>query len=174
MNKSSITNKPENQLISIIVAIDKNNLIGDGDKMPWYLPADLKHFKTTTTGHTIIMGHKTYRSLPNGALPNRRNIVLSRSIKKLDDAEVYSSPEMALAACENEKNIFIIGGAQIYSLFLPFVNQFHITRIHHQFEGSVYFPMPKKENLRLIEKQDFNKDEKNKWNYSFEIYKKKE
>lgn len=173
MNKSYIKNNTENQLISIIVAIDENNLIGDGAKMPWHLPADLKHFKNTTTGHTIIMGRKTYLSLPNGALPNRRNIVLSRSLTQLEDAEVYSSPEKALIACKNEKKVFIIGGAQIYSLFLPYVIQFHITRIHHQFEGSVYFPMPNMENLRLKEKQDFTKDEKNKWNYSFEIYEKK-
>jgi len=174
MNKSYIKNKIENQLISIIVAVDENNLIGDGTKMPWHLPADLKHFKNTTTGHTIIMGHKTYLSLPKGALPNRRNIVLSKSLIKLEDAEVYSSPEEALMACKNEKKIFIIGGAQIYSLFIPYVNQFYITKIHHQFEGNIYFPMPKKEDLILKEKQNFNKDAKNKWNYSFEIYKKKE
>jgi dihydrofolate reductase len=157
--------------ISAIVATDQNFLIGKDNSMPWHLPADLRHFKQITTGHTIIMGRKTFESLPNGALPNRRNIVLSRNTKlQLKDAEVFSNPEMLLESLENESEVFIIGGANIYETLFPVVSKLYLTRIHHSFEGDTYFPTIDFLQWNLLSKEDFLADEKNNWSYSFEIY----
>ncbi len=160
-------------ILSAIVATDLNNLIGDGEKMPWHLPADLKHFKNITSGHTIIMGRKTYQSLPNGALPKRRNIVLSRTLQDLPDAELFGNITELLENIKNEEQVFIIGGAEIYRLFMSYINQLYITKIHHTFKGTVYFPMPDLTTWELISEQNFKADDRNKWNYSFFIYQKK-
>ncbi len=158
---------------SAIVAFDENYIIGDGINMPWHLPADLKHFKQITTGHTIVMGRKTFQSLPKGALPNRRNIVLSHQPDyKLMDAEVVHSIDELQTKVVTESEVFIIGGAQIYRLFMPLVKKIYTTQIHHTFNASVYFPLKNFSQWHLLEKQDFTKDEKNKWNYSFSVWKK--
>ena len=108
--------------LSIIVAIAQNNAIGRDNQLLYYLPNDLKRFKQLTTGHTIIMGRKTFESLPKGALPHRRNIVLSRN-KGLSfpGAERYSSLEEALAHCADDEQVYIIGGGSIYRQALPIV-----------------------------------------------------
>ena len=103
-------------MLSIIVAINQNRGIGHENKLLYWLPNDLKRFKALTTGHTIIMGRKTFESLPKGALPNRRNIVLSRSCREFEGAECFHTLEEALKACANEEEVFIIGGASRPSL----------------------------------------------------------
>lgn len=125
-------------MLSIIVAIDRNNAIGIGNKLIYWLPDDLRRFKQLTTGNTIIMGRKTFESLPKGALPNRRNIVLSRNNKVVfPGAEVFPSLKEALDDCnrkaeegsEDAKEIFIIGGASVYRQALPLADRLCITEI---------------------------------------------
>ena len=103
-------------MISIIAAVAKDRAIGNKNKLIYWLPNDLKRFKALTTGHTIIMGRNTYLSLPKGALPNRRNIVLTRSQTAFPDCDVYSSLEEALAHCTPDEDIYIIGGASVYQI----------------------------------------------------------
>jgi len=115
--------------ISIIAAIAENRAIGFKNKLLYWLPNDLKRFKALTTGHTIIMGRKTFESLPKGALPNRRNIVLSHQEIEFTGAERFTSLEAALSACHTDEEIYIIGGASVYQEALPLANKLHITHI---------------------------------------------
>ncbi|ERI80913.1 dihydrofolate reductase [Bacteroides pyogenes F0041] len=116
--------------ISIIAAVDRQMAIGFENKLLFWLPNDLKRFKTLTTGHTIIMGRKTFESLPKGALPHRRNIVLSSNASSVfPGAEVFPSLEAALKACEEDEHIYIIGGASVYRQALPYADQLCLTEI---------------------------------------------
>ena len=115
--------------ISIIVAIAENHAIGFENKLLYWLPNDLKRFKALTTGHTIIMGRRTFESLPKGALPNRRNIVLSRQDLEFAGAERYASLEAALAQCADDEEVFIIGGASVYQEAMPLADKLCITHI---------------------------------------------
>jgi dihydrofolate reductase len=129
-------------IISIIVALGENNEIGFRNGLPWRLPADLKHFKKLTTGHPVVMGRKTFESLPNGPLPNRENIVLSRNPDFIGKGyPVFSSLEKALIKLSPESEVFIIGGSQIYRQALPFANKLFLTRVHAFFpEADTFFP----------------------------------
>lgn len=128
-------------MISIIAAVAKNRAIGFENKLIYWLPNDLKRFKQLTTGHTIIMGSNTFRSLPKGALPNRRNIVLSRSEKTFPDCDTYSSLEEALAHCQTDEEVYIIGGASVYRQALPLADRLCLTEIHHTpTQADTFFP----------------------------------
>ena len=129
-------------MIAIIAAIDKNNALGFQNRLLFYLPDDLKRFKALTTGHTVVMGRKTFDSLPKGALPNRRNIVLSRSTKLvLPGAEVYASLEEALRHCADDEQVFIMGGASVYKQAMPLADRLYMTEIDAEAaEADVYFP----------------------------------
>ena len=116
--------------VNIIAAVARNRAIGYQNKLLYWLPNDLKRFKALTTGHTIIMGRRTYESLPKGALPNRRNIVLSRTIQVLPGCEIYPSLEEALSHCSNDEEVFIIGGASLYQQALPLANRLYLTEIN--------------------------------------------
>ena len=116
-------------MISIIAAVAKNRAIGYKNKLIYWLPNDLKRFKALTTGHTIIMGRNTFLSLPKGALPNRRNIVLSRSAKAFEGCDVYPSLEEALHHCAKDEDIYIIGGASVYKQALPLADRLCLTEI---------------------------------------------
>ena len=115
--------------ISIIAAVAKNMAIGHENKLLYWLPNDLKRFKSLTTGHTIIMGRKTFDSLPKGALPNRRNVVLSRSLTELPGAEVFPDLQTALASCSETEDIYIIGGESVYRQAMPLANRLCLTEI---------------------------------------------
>ena len=159
---------------SIIAVVDKNNAIGKNNKLLCYLPADLKHFKKLTTGHTIVMGRKTFESLPNGALTNRRNIVLSRDKAfQCEECEIVHSVDEVLNVCKDEEEVFIIGGAQIYKLFIENVHRLYLTRVHHEFAADTYFPDININNWIILEKENFEPDERNKFSYSFVNYEKK-
>ena len=155
--------------LSIIVAIGKNNEIGAENDLLWHLSADLKHFKEITTGHTIIMGRKTFESLPKGPLPNRRNIVVSRNPElKIEGAEVYSSLELALLKVINEEEVFIIGGDQIYKQAFPDADKLYLTRIHAEFpQADAFFPEIDYTKWTEISREAFPADEKNEYAYSF-------
>lgn len=148
--------------ISLIVAVAEDRAIGDKGNLLWHLSSDLKRFKAITTGHTIIMGRKTYDSLPNGALPNRRNIVISRQLKSLKDAEVYSDIDEALKATSDEDIVYIIGGGEIYKKTFPRADELHITLVHKSYpEADTHFPEWKLTDWNILKQERIGQDEKN-------------
>ena len=148
--------------ISLIVAVAEDRAIGDKGNLLWHLSSDLKRFKAMTTGHTIIMGRKTYDSLPNGALPNRRNIVISRQLKSLKDAEVYSDIDEALKATSDEDIVYIIGGGEIYKKTFPRADELHITLVHKSYpEADTRFPEWKLTDWNILKQEQIGQDEKN-------------
>lgn len=125
---------------AIIVAIANDYAIGMDNKLLCHLPADLKHFKELTSGHTVVMGRNTFFSLPKGALPNRRNIVLSPDEETFPACETaHSFPEI-FELCKKDEKVFFIGGAMVYSQALEWVDSLYITWIHASFEADVFFP----------------------------------
>ncbi len=165
-----------NHHVTIIAAVAENGAIGYENKLLYWLPNDLKRFKNLTTGHTIIMGRHTYESLPNGALPNRRNIVLSRSGKKEDftDCELYSDLIEALSSCSKDEDIFIIGGASVYAEAMPYASHLFLTIVHDTpLYADAYFP-PYGEEWIETSCEDHKKDEKHAYNYSFVDYTRRE
>jgi dihydrofolate reductase len=159
-------------IISLIAALGKKNEIGKDNQLLCRLPADLKRFKTITTGHTIIMGRKTFESLPNGALPNRRNIIISRNRELVvEGAEVCSSLDHAILKCINETEVFITGGAQIYAQALPVADKLYITRIHAAFpEADAFFPTIDRDIWKETGRETFPADEKNPYSFTFSEY----
>lgn len=155
-----------NQTI-IVVAISENNAIGKDNQLLWHLPADLKHFKNITSGHTIIMGRKTYDSIGK-PLPNRRNIMITRQTGlQLDGIEVVNSLDEALALCKDENKVFVIGGAEIYKQALPLAHKVELTRVHQEFDADAFFPELDNETWKEVWKEDHLPDEKNKFAYTF-------
>lgn len=158
--------------VSIIVAIDEKWLIGKKGGLPWRLPADLKHFKDLTTGHTVIMGRKTYDSIAK-PLPNRINIVVSRTNDlNIPGCITVRSLKEALAAAPDNQEIFVMGGAEIYDQFLPLAQKLYLTQIHHQFDGDIFFPKLAPSEWTEVERQNFETDDKNQYKYSFVILEK--
>lgn len=159
-------------MIAIIAAIDKNNALGFKNKLLFYLPNDLKRFKALTTGHTVIMGRKTFDSLPKGALPNRRNIVLSRSTRlELPGAEVYASLEEALLHCANNEQVFIMGGASVYKQAMPLADRLYMTEIDAEAaEADVYFPVIDRELWHETKRDVRRADDRHPCNYAFVDY----
>jgi dihydrofolate reductase len=152
--------------ISIIAAIDENNVLGKDNKLIWHLPADLKHFKELTTGHHIIMGRKTWESIGKKPLPNRTNIVITRDKNyKAEGCTLVNSLDSALDAVKNDEEVFVVGGAEIYKQAMGKASKMYITRIHHKFEGDTFFPEIGKEWFEAIN-NDFEKDDKNKYDFS--------
>ena len=160
--------------ISIIVAADENNAIGLNGGMLTHLPNDLKYFKSVTEGHPVIMGRKTFESLPKGALPNRRNIVITRN-KNLQckNCEMVSSLEEAIELSKDEPEIFIIGGGVIYKDAIKFADKLYITRIHHRFEkADTYFPEVDNTIWQEKSREDHSADDKHKFAYTFIVLEK--
>ena len=138
--------------ISLIVACSRNKVIGIENRLPWHLSCDLKRFKEFTTGNTIIMGRKTYDSIGK-ALPNRKNIVISRNPNlKLKDALVVRSIEDALK--NSEKKVFVIGGEQIYLYAMPYANKILMTLINDDIKGDAFFPSIDESEWIIAEKSD--------------------
>jgi Dihydrofolate reductase len=158
--------------LSLIVAVANNRAIGKQQQLLCHLPKDLKHFKEITTGHTVIMGRKTFESLPNGALPNRRNIVLSSSESlSYPNCLVVNSLEKALMACRGESEVFVIGGAAVYESALAQAGKLYITRIHHAFEGAdTFFPKVNESDWMEIKRESYPADEKHAYPFTFITY----
>ena len=152
--------------ISIIVAIAENHAIGKDNKLLWHLPNDLKHFKTITSGHTVIMGRKTYDSVGK-PLPNRRNVIITRQHIDIPGCEVVNSLEEAVDLCKTEEEVFIVGGAEIYRQAMAITNKIYLTIVHQSFEGDTYFPDIDENIWVETEREDHEPDEKNKLPYSF-------
>jgi dihydrofolate reductase len=156
-------------MLSLIWAMDQNQLIGKGNELPWRLPADLAFFKKNTQGHPVIMGRKTFDSLGR-PLPNRENIIISRDTElHIDNCVVVHSIEGAKLHV-GDKKAFVIGGAEIYKLFLPYADELIVTRVHDTFEGDTHFPEVNWKEWTLMEAQQGNLDEKNVYAHTFETY----
>lgn len=158
--------------ISIIVAVDRNRAIGFENKLLFWLPNDLKRFKALTTGNTIIMGRKTFESLPKGALPNRRNIVLSSNPATLcPGAECFSSLEEALQHCREDEKIYIIGGESVYRQALPLANELCLTEIDEAApQADAYFPAVDATIWHEKSREVHPSDEKHLCSYAFVDY----
>ncbi|MGN1376109.1 MAG: dihydrofolate reductase [Prevotella sp.] len=157
--------------INIIAAVARNRAIGKDNKLIYWLPNDLKRFKALTTGHTIIMGRKTFESLPKGALPNRRNIVLSRSKNIFSGCDCYASLEEAIKHCSEEEDIYIIGGASIYEQALGIADRLLLTEIDDEPEDADAF-FPDYGQWKLISVEKHRKDDKHSYDYTFSDYEK--
>jgi dihydrofolate reductase len=156
-------------IVSLVLAVADNGIIGSNNQLPWHLPADLRFFKQLTSGHTVIMGRKTHESIGK-PLPNRRNIVVSRQ-EGIDWAgvEVYNSLGSALKACIGEDEVFIIGGATIYAkaLDLDIVDRIYLTQVHGDFEGDTSFEVPQAKHWLTDRMERHAADEKNVYPYTF-------
>ena len=158
-------------MISIIAAVAQNRAIGFQNKLLYWLPNDLKRFKALTTGHTIIMGRRTFESLPKGALPNRRNVVLSRAGNTFPGAETFVSLEEALASCAPDEDIYIIGGAQVYAQALPLADRLCLTEIlDTPNEADAFFPEFTSEEWSTEAAEEHAADEKHAQAYRFVDY----
>lgn len=157
--------------LSIIVAMSSNHVIGANNTLPWHLTEDLKYFKSLTTGHTIIMGRKTYQSIGR-PLPHRRNIVISRNTEtSYEGMEVVHSIEDAFSITKNDKKVFVIGGADIYKQVLDQVDLLYITEIKKSFSGDAFFPEIDKSKWSEFSREDHATA--NGLEFSFVCYQKK-
>lgn len=155
--------------ISIIAAVARNRAIGKDNKLLYWLPDDLRRFKALTTGHTIIMGRRTFESLPKGALPNRRNIVLSRTVHDFPGCDVYTSLDEALKHCSDEEDIYIIGGANVYAQAIDRADRLCLTEIDDTPDGADAF-FPEYGDWREVWREEHARDEKHAYRFAFVDY----
>jgi dihydrofolate reductase len=154
-------------LIAAIAAMDRNRLIGDGDRLPWRLPADLRRFRALTMGKPIVMGRRTHESIGK-PLPGRRNIVLSRNAGyRAPGCEVVADLEQALNLCAGAEELMIIGGAQLYSTALARTERMYLTLLHASFDGDTWFPEYDPREWREIQREDHARDAESPCAYSF-------
>ena len=163
----------EKKTITLIAAAAQNDALGKDNDLIWHISEDLKRFKRLTTGHAIIMGRKTFESMPK-ALPNRTNIVLTKNENyKAEGAVVASTIDEALVLAGEDNQPFIIGGAQIYSLFMDHCNRIELTRVHHDFEADVFFPKIDTSKWTISKEEFISKTEYQPYNYTYITYDKK-
>lgn len=162
-------------MISILVAIAENGAIGKDNKLLWHLPNDMRFFKNLTWGSVVVMGRKTFESIGK-PLPGRVNIVItSNGDWSIDGVQKATSIDEALKLAKetNCKEVFVIGGGEIYKQTIPLAKKMYITRVHHAFDADVYFPQYDGAEWKMTDKLDFFIDEKHQYNYSFETWIKK-
>lgn len=163
-------------IVSAIAAISKNGVIGKNNEVPWYLPADIRFFKNTTLNHHVIMGRKTLNSIIN-PLPKRTNIILTRdAFFTISNAIVAHTLEEALEIAENngEEETFILGGAEIYKLSMPYLDKLYLTEVDTEVpDGDTFFPEVDWSEWQLVSQSPHAPDEKNEFAYSFKIYQRK-
>lgn len=162
-------------MLSIIVAKAKNNTIGKDNKLLWNIPDDLKRFKELTINHNIIMGRKTFESIGR-ILPNRKHIIFSQNPDfKIDNEniEIVHSMLQIQQYIEDENENFVIGGAMIYNLLMPYVTKMYVTEIDKDFEGDTVFPRINTEVWQEVSREDGPKDEENDFKYQYVVYKRK-
>ncbi len=156
-------------MISIIVAVAENGVIGDRNTLLWHISEDLRRFKRLTTGHPVVMGRKTCESLGR-PLPNRRNVVITRSETEIAGCEVVHSLDEALALFPADEEVFVIGGAQIYAEALPIADRFYLTRVHRDYEGDTRFPDWNPAEWRLVASERFEHGTEYPYSFTFETY----
>lgn len=161
-------------MISFIVAMDKHRLIGKENDLPWRLPADLAHFKRVTSGHTVIMGRKTYESIGK-PLPNRRNVVVTRSqAYTAEGVDIVHSIDEAIRLTEHENETFVIGGSELFKAFWPHADRMYVTYIDEVFDGDTYFPEIDGQEWELVSIEAGIVDEKNVYPHEFRVYERQE
>jgi dihydrofolate reductase len=154
--------------ISIIVAIAENRAIGKDNRLLWHLSDDLKRFKKLTTGHTLIMGRNTYLSLPNGALPNRRHIVISDIPgESFSGCEMAGSMEEAVQMAGTDDECFVIGGGMVYAQFLPVAGKLYLTQVHESFEADTFFPEIDFSQWRSLAIEEVEAGDKNQYAHTY-------
>ncbi|MGB3065172.1 dihydrofolate reductase [Sphingobacterium thalpophilum] len=162
-----------NPTITLIVAASENNAIGINNQMPWHLPNDFKYFKKNTLDHSVLMGRKTFDAIGK-ALPGRRNIVITRNAEfQADEVDVANSIQEALLYCRDEREVFIIGGANIYQQALPLASKVLLTRVHTTIPGDAFFPTLSSEDWELVSSELHAADDRHAFAYTFEVYIKK-
>lgn len=161
-------------MISFVWAEDRNHIIGQNGHLPWKLPNDMKHFKNVTTGHPIVMGRRTYESFPNGPLPNRLNIVISRNPNyQVPDSVVLITDKKELSQyVQSDEEVMVIGGEGIFKLFQNDVDRLYLTRIDYDFTGDTKMVNIDYNQFNLIEKKEGIVDDKNVYPHTFETYQK--
>lgn len=153
-------------MLSIIAAVNENYVIGKNNKLPWHIPEDLKRFKKLTTGKTIVMGRKTFESLP-GILPNRKHIIITRNMNyayESDNVEIVHNLKDILKYKDCKEEFFIIGGGKIYAEFLPYCEKLYLTKVHSNQNGDTFFPKFDINNYKILENEEHND---NNIKYSF-------
>ena len=159
-------------IISFDIAFGENRGLGFGNKLPWYLPDDLKKFKKITRGHTVIMGRKTYDSMGR-LLPERKNIIITRDKNyKVNGATVVHSIEEAIEKCKGEEEIFVIGGGEILKLALPYVNRMYLTHVEANVPADSFFPEIDWSKWKVVSEEFHPKDEKHLYNFTWKVYEK--
>jgi len=157
-------------MLSLLVAMSENRVIGKDGALPWHLSADLKRFKRLTMGHTLVMGRRTHESIGQ-PLPGRRTIVLTRqTVYSPEGVETASNLATALELAAEDSEVFVVGGAEVYADALPEADRIYLTRIHAQFEGDTSFPPLDKSVWRLVESERHPADDGFPHDYSFEIW----
>jgi dihydrofolate reductase len=156
--------------INIIAAVAANDAIGNKGDLLWHLPEDLRYFKRITNGHTVVMGLRTWNSLPVKPLPNRRNIVLSDIPVFIDGAEVCGSIEELLPLIKGDEQVFIIGGGMVYRQFFDLADTLYITHVLHDFEADAFFPAIVLPEWNVTEESEILTDEKSGLDYRFVVY----
>ena len=160
-------------IVTIVVAIGENNAIGKNNELLWYLPKDLRHFKTITKGHTVIMGRKTFESVGK-PLPNRRNIIITRNTDlAIEGTEVVHTLEEALELCKQAEEVFIIGGAEIYKIAMPHTDKIYLTVVHENFEADAFFPEIDRNLWLETASEKHLPDDKNNLNFTFSTLERK-
>lgn len=162
-------------MLSIIVAKAKNNIIGKNNKLLWHLPDDIKRFKNITTNHTIIMGRKTFESIGR-VLPNRKHIIFSQNPDfkvANENVEVVHSMLQIQEYIESKEEVFVIGGAMIYNLLMPYVQKMYVTEIDKEFDGDTFFPRIDTEKWEEVNREKGPEDGENDFKYEYVVYRRK-
>ena len=158
-------------MISIIAAVSEDLGIGMSNELLWYISEDLRRFKRLTLGKTVIMGKKTWESLPKRPLPGRKNIVLTdKPGECFDCAVTATSVSDALSKCSGDEEVFIIGGGSIYRQFMPLADRLYITHVHKKAPADVYFPAISRRVWKIIQKEESKTDDSNEIPYTYVIY----
>jgi dihydrofolate reductase len=165
-------------IITLVAAASENNVIGKDNKLLWNLPNDTKFFKNTTWAMPVLMGRKTFESLNNQPLSGRTNIVITRNpdqLKGFKGIQVVTSLDEGIkaAATTDAKEVFVIGGGQIYAAALPIAHKIVLTRVHTKVEGDAYFPVFSEKEWKLFSNLDFGTDDKHAYSYSFQVWERK-
>lgn len=160
-------------IISLVVAASENNVIGKNNQLLWHLPKDMKFFKNVTWAMPVVMGRKTFESMGSKPLSGRKNIVITRKTGwRAEGVSVVNSVDAAIALAKelNYKEIFIIGGGEIYMIAFERANKIYMTRVHAELEGDTYFPVIEKNDWKLLTNADNPADEKHAYAYSFQLW----
>ena len=156
--------------VAIIVAMDKQGLIGRNNDLPWKLSADLKYFRRVTMGKPLVMGRNTHESIGR-PLPGRKNIIVTSNANyHVDGCTVVSSLDQALLACDDAEEVMVMGGASLYEQLLPQADRLYLTHVNAELEGDTWFPQWNKDQWQEISREDHQADEKNQYPYSFVVY----